>query len=38
LRLELERKAAATESDNEKQRLKMRNAIDSLAKQLSGGT
>lgn len=38
LRLGLVRKAAATESDNEKQRLKMRNAIDSLAKQLAVGT
>jgi hypothetical protein len=34
----MERKAAAIENDNEKQRLKMRNAIDSLAKQLAGGT
>ena len=38
LRLEMESKVAATENENEKQRLKMRNAIDSLAKQLSCGT
>jgi hypothetical protein len=36
MRLELERKAAALETDNEKQKLKMRNAMEGLAKQLAG--
>jgi hypothetical protein len=36
MRIELERKAAAAEIDNEKQRLIMRNAIEGLARQLAG--
>lgn len=37
LRLEIEQSVAATETKNEKQRLKMRDAIECLAKQLVGG-
>jgi hypothetical protein len=36
MRLESERKAATLETDNEKQKLKMRNAMEGLAKQLAG--
>jgi len=32
----LEKKVAALEADNEKQKMKMQNAIEGLAKQLAG--
>ena len=36
IRLDTERRAADLEAENEKQKLKMQNAIEGLAKQLPG--